>query len=740
MTSRLRLFVFCGWGVLFLGGVFSVGRACGPFFPETILDSPRATLRQPFVSFETEVRSAAPPAEPGPAVARPEEIPVDRYAYYRSRVAEMVGPEVKEMEAVLAKEPEEQRNETVAEYRALREAMLAQYYFTEEDDRRGLDLSTTGAALLARAEQGRWPAGLPKDVVLYLQGAMAYHHGEKAKAVETWERLLALPAAERQNRSVAAAWMIAMTMRDTAGFEAALPWYEKCVQLSTEGYRDCLGLGLASLGWEARYYLDKGDRRKAAVLYYHQAMGGDAMAWVSLRQSLPDIYKMSDEELTEWAKVPFLRGVMTADVLRGYFDYAEPAREAEVDAATRWLAAIERAEAGEVQEAGRLAELAYSSGHFDLAKRWVRLAAKDDARALWVRGKIALMEGDTAAAERNLLAAQAGFPREQATYADRISLRDGFGLMPTEETEAYRTSQFYGDLGLTLLARDRYAEALDALDRGGFFSDAAYVAERVLSPQELLAYVRKKYPEPVPASNADEGYDVRPDPNLMRYLLARRLGRMRSFQLARSFYPAEMQPVFDRYAELMRKSGPDQPKAARAQALWEAAQIHRAAGMELFGTEDAPDFKYYDGGFGGGVAVWDRVGVVFGERSPDWRGPIDPKSFVPLATAGERERVLQSRMAHEERFQYRYVAADMGWQAAQLMPNKSEETARVLGIAGCWLENEDPKAADRFYKAMIWRNWSTPLAREADKKRWFPEIAWEYDPWAAAGVTRPDGY
>ena len=39
---------------------------------------------------------------------------------------------------------------------------------------------------------------------------------------------------------------------------------------------------------------------------------------------------------------------------------------------------------------------------------------------------------------------------------------------------------------------------------------------------------------------------------------------------------------------------------------------------------------------------------------------------------------------------------------------------------------------------MIWRNRSSPLAREADAKRWFPDIEWTYDPFAAAITPRPD--
>ncbi|HEY1082668.1 MAG TPA: hypothetical protein VGE29_10420 [Prosthecobacter sp.] len=40
---------------------------------------------------------------------------------------------------------------------------------------------------------------------------------------------------------------------------------------------------------------------------------------------------------------------------------------------------------------------------------------------------------------------------------------------------------------------------------------------------------------------------------------------------------------------------------------------------------------------------------------------------------------------------------------------------------------KDPQTADRFYKAMVRRNPNVPLAQEADKKRWFPEVTWDFD-------------
>ena len=55
------------------------------------------------------------------------------------------------------------------------------------------------------------------------------------------------------------------------------------------------------------------------------------------------------------------------------------------------------------------------------------------------------------------------------------------------------------------------------------------------------------------------------------------------------------------------------------------------------------------------------------------------------------------------------------------MPDDSEETAKVLCTAGGWLKALDPKAANRFFKALVTRCGETALGREAKRTKWFPK-------------------
>jgi hypothetical protein len=114
--------------------------------------------------------------------------------------------------------------------------------------------------------------------------------------------------------------------------------------------------------------------------------------------------------------------------------------------------------------------------------------------------------------------------------------------------------------------------------------------------------------------------------------------------------------------------------------------------------------------------------------------PIDPskqdygwKAYkstqpLPLLSSAKECRILQTNpLWQAQRFHYRHVAAQMAWEAAHLLPKECDEASAMLGEAGAWLANRDPKDADKFYKEMIWKHWSQPTARKADAQRWFPE-------------------
>jgi hypothetical protein len=75
-----------------------------------------------------------------------------------------------------------------------------------------------------------------------------------------------------------------------------------------------------------------------------------------------------------------------------------------------------------------------------------------------------------------------------------------------------------------------------------------------------------------------------------------------------------------------------------------------------------------------------------------------------------------------ERWHYRYIASDLLWRAAALLPDQTDAKARVLLEAGNWLKYTYPKAADRYYKALVRKCDQTEIGRAAKAQRWFPRV------------------
>lgn len=90
------------------------------------------------------------------------------------------------------------------------------------------------------------------------------------------------------------------------------------------------------------------------------------------------------------------------------------------------------------------------------------------------------------------------------------------------------------------------------------------------------------------------------------------------------------------------------------------------------------------------------------------------------ATPDELARARRHAATPTNRWHCRYIAAEVAWQAAALMPDQSDATADALCEAGSWLKARDPKSADRFYKALARRCSQTPLGHRAAILHWFP--------------------
>ncbi len=534
------------------------------------------------------------------------------------------------------------------------------------------------------------PEGLPGEFDDYLRGAIAYYREQREEAREHWMRLLNRPRSERRYRSTWAAFMLGKSLLES-GSEECVTWFRHVRELAAAGFADSAGLAAASLGREAQMDLRMGRLREAMEIYARQCAGGEPGAVFSLRFAAIAALHGTTDELIAVAAGPIPRRVVTAYLVSyggyvGMEQWTMPA--APRDDLRRWLEAVEIAGITDVGDADRLAWAAYEAGAWKIARRWAARAPKDATMARWIDAKLDLREGNLPDAASKLAdAAHDPETWDPVTAADRP-----FPSRPAE------------DYALIRLTQQRYTDALDAFLRAGCWQDAAYVAEQVLSLNELRAWIEGASDALAPSARSE-----------VMHLLARRLMRAGKIHEAAAYFPAECSQQYAHFVDALETARDGRlPAARRAQAWWTAAVMTHDVGLDLVGTELDPDWRVW-GGYGGAVRfLQSRRRMVAAHRLS--------------ASTDELARGARHTVFPDRDVRLRLIAADDAWRAAQLLPDNTDEKALILYTAGSWIKYVDPERADRFYKALVRHCRKTELGQLADKKRWFPRIEMEYPP------------
>ena len=696
--------------------------ACGPFFPPWLLTDEAGILEAPTVWLRDALRPLLPAAKPAFSAVVDANGPVQQTAT----------ADRQDLEAALAGLPAAQRQAVVEPYVKARAAIVA-YRAAMASWREQAAFATPPPPRPEPPQTLAVPPGLPGEFADYLRGAIAWARDDPGAASGAWAALLARPAAERPRRTTWAAFMFGKDrVQDDPA--TAVRWFERTRQFAAQGFADSLGLAEASLGWQARAEMNLRRFDEALKLYLQQEKAGDPTALPSIRRACAKA--LADPRLlAPVARSPEARAVFTAWVLSDWTreDAERPLTKA---AAREWLAAVQAAGITETDGADRLAWAAYRAGDFAAADQWLRHAPSDAPMARCVRAKLLMRAGELAEAEELLAQAAPALPASPGPDHDLWQAYEA-GVQPALRPRAL------GELGAARLARGEYAAALDSLVRGGWWVDAAYVAEQVLTLEELRAYVDKTWPaalaarykpdaphavdEPGGAWEANfAGLASPPDTQTaydLRYLLGRRLVRAGRFAEAKAYLPASRQTALDDLSRSLEQ-GRDaaRPAAERSQALFRAACLDRYQGMELRGTEVEPDWFLDRGSFDQGSFAEARA---------------DPKTHSHLGpTPDEKQRVARNRAVPDKRFHYRYQGMALALEAAKLLPAGREERASVLATAGNWVEGRDPEGARPLYDAIQSCCRNTEIARRSRKVNAITNVD---DACPADTQPKPDG-
>ena len=502
----------------------AIAWACGPFFSDSVLDDPRAALAVPPVSYLHDLHEMAGTSMPESDQKVRDGIPL----------IDQIPLELAELRKIWEKEgldPEEitRRSE---HYNQVRMTLL---------------LPLAGVSLMDFPSHGDVPVDLPEnplgddypsEIADYVEAARLHASGKTEESRALWKNILERPFEEKKLRSIWSAWMLAKTSSDLT---ECLDWYARVEEEAKLGGTDILGLRAAAMAWRAPRIKDPVESIR---LLYKSFAAGREVAAVDLRQATSFLISSKDPEvLSAAAADPIVRMLVNMDLhawldVRGQVLIESNAAESKYAA---WFTALETQADGAGEGASKVAWALYSSGNYDDSRRWLALAEREDPLALWLQAKFDLRDGNTDSAAKNLAAAiriRSGQPdwNPSNNYIEE-RWYDGARVIQDQ-----RDGRMLAEDGILSLARENYVASLDSLRKAGYWEDAAYVAENVVSIRELVKYVRETVPDweiednPWTAGERNSGGELRAG-NRLRWTLARRLNRDGRFAEAKEFLP-----------------------------------------------------------------------------------------------------------------------------------------------------------------------------------------------------------
>jgi hypothetical protein len=318
----------------------------------------------------------------------------------------------------------------------------------------------------------------------------------------------------------------------------------------------------------------------------------------------------------------------------------------------------------------------------------------------WVKAKLALRSGNLSLAEALMHKVEAGNP--QRSDMDEGVLERAYSPI----------CMVRGQLAVIAIAQHRFTDALRLMQSQQFDAQTAYLAERVLTIEELQQEVERREREAGRRTAVScETDEPREDP--IREIYARRLMRLQRFDDALPYFSAPNRLLAAPYAALVQTSKASNDRFEIAQALFKASQMARSHGMEIMGTGAGPDWTLYEGSTARSALCeqpWqgnppkrnadrDEPYHYFdADNSLEYPGNADDGSTCYLPTAAdqklisveERQRLAATQPAWPQRFHYRFVASQLAEQAADLLPKRSQAFAATLCHAAKYVRYRSP--------------------------------------------------
>lgn len=598
---------------------------------------------------------------------------------------------------------------------------------------------------------------LPACHRLYLR-SLTPNRDEALRAIE---QLLELPPGERKPLEAVAHYrrgrllhhaILDKELREKAGKEATVAQLrelrkslEAVETAVANGSHDVAFVSAAALHWLIDSYgklpSESGDMLKeevnypkVAALHLRQRSLGDSGANFSLSRLMSALSE-SPEGLEICRGDKELRRLMSIHLCTqsefqiNLSDNVEPGSPETIG---RWLSLMLYGDPIEDDEStAHLALVFYNHGNYKVSEQLVAKCPPDDIVAAMLRSRLELRLGRRLEAAKALepaltkLEPVADFPH----WGVDEQLGTGGGpswIFVRRDLPHSAGGKLRAELAMLKLALGDYPAALRLNLGAGLIWDARYVAECVMSVEELKTFVDA---EAMGARVRKRGFGEYEEltetidlNQQIRVLLARRLCRAGRWIEAKPYVRPGMAAQIDAYLGLLAKAADVKAdKRERADAYWRAALLMREHGRELIYCDFGPWYtsanRYPEQGSVGWVERdWPRCRIEPTQEQP-WNpltgpGPDERKRVQAWLEAnpspGNRENVLM-----------KYQTLRLALLAAELLPDNDPAGANLLQFAGSEIMYVDPPAANAAYKLLATRFKETPFGKYAFEKRWF---------------------
>jgi len=531
-------------------------------------------------------------------------------------------------------------------------------------------------------------ASLSTELRVYLEGAAALRQGDQAAAQQYFQQVLKLPKQEQKQHALWALYTLGRLQAQQGDDTAAIQSFQQVRARVIAGADDDLALAVDSFGEEARINKHQGHWSQAIELYAAQAAQGDASGVASLAMVASELMQLPSDQLQPLLMDVWVKRLLTSWLLSNFSQYGYQSSDTLNSTQQKYYRQIVQALAQtkniEPVLAERLATLMYQNADYASAKQILPYAG-DGGLAWWVRAKIALREGRLADARAAYAKAAHSFPKDQEwgerRNADYVS----------EMVNPY--CRVEGESAIVALKQGDYLEAFDQMwqGRAQYWQDAADIAERVLTLDELKSYVDQHVPasvQQVKDQNQDEQLSFEAQ---LRELLGRRMLREGRYDGAAAYFRPKLKIKAEAYIAARETAASRWHLAVtRAKAFYQAGEIARQDGLELLGYENAPDYAIWSGDFGG-----------------------DDKPKASIWMGEDEEKRQQASAAQPNiRWHYRNTAAELADQSADFLPAQSQAFAAVLCKASGWVADTDAAATKKYYQRYVRHGAFLPWAED----------------------------